>query len=58
MLVLSRRIGEELVIGEDIKLVVTSVKGNQVQIGIDAPADIRIVRSELLESGETDSEAD
>ena len=47
MLVLSRKVGERIQIGENITLVVSRVIGNRVTIGIEAPSDVRIVRSEL-----------
>lgn len=47
MLVLSRKEGEKLVIGENITVVVSRVAGNRVTLGIEAPADVRIVRGEL-----------
>ena len=47
MLVLSRKEGEKLVIGDNISVVVTRVAGNRVTLGIEAPADVRIVRGEL-----------
>jgi carbon storage regulator len=47
MLVLSRKIGEKLVIGDNITIVVSRVSGNRVMLGIEAPANVRIVRSEL-----------
>lgn len=49
MLILTRRIGESLVIGDDIEVVVLDVRGNQVRLGIDAPDDMTILREELLE---------
>jgi len=53
MLVVTRRPGETLIIetpaGEQITVTVLEVKGNQVRIGTDAPADIAIVRDELLD---------
>jgi len=48
MLVLSRRAGEEIVIGDDIRLVVNRISGNRVTIGIAAPDDVHIVRGELM----------
>ena len=47
MLVLSRKIGEKLVIGDNITVVVSRVAGNRVTLGIEAPTDVRIVRGEL-----------
>jgi carbon storage regulator len=47
MLVLSRKLGEKLVIGDNISVVISRVAGNRVTLGIEAPPDIRIVRGEL-----------
>ena len=47
MLVLTRKMDEQIVIGDQIKLTVLRVRGNTVRIGIEAPRDIRIVRGEL-----------
>lgn len=47
MLVLSRKEGEELVIGDNIVLTVTRISGNRVAIGIEALREVRIVRGEL-----------
>jgi carbon storage regulator len=47
MLVLSRKIGEKLIIGDNITVVVSRVAGNRVTLGIEAPHDVRIVRGEL-----------
>ncbi len=47
MLLLTRRDGESLIIGDDIKVTVLNVNGNQVKIGIDAPEDVPILREEL-----------
>ena len=50
MLVISRKIGESLVISEDIRITITAIAGDKVSIGIDAPKEIKIVRQELLET--------
>jgi carbon storage regulator len=42
MLVLTRRIGEEIVVDDDIRISVVSIKGNRVQIGIQAPETVRV----------------
>ena len=47
MLVLSRKVGERLVIGDNITIVINRIAGNRVAIGIEAPSDVRIVRGEL-----------
>ena len=50
MLVLSRKAGDEIIIGDDIRLVVSQISGGRVSIGIQAPRDIHIVRGELPRS--------
>ncbi|MCA9161042.1 MAG: carbon storage regulator [Pirellulaceae bacterium] len=50
MLVLSRKEGEKLVIGDNITLVVSKISGNRVTLGIEAPVDVKIFRGELAES--------
>jgi carbon storage regulator len=47
MLILSRRSGESLTIGDDITITVVSVSGHQVRLGIAAPRDIRVLRNEI-----------
>lgn len=49
MLVLSRKEGEKLVIGDNITLVVSKISGNRITLGIEAPADVKIMRGELKE---------
>ena len=48
MLVLSRRVGESIVIGEDITITVIEVRGDVVRLGVDAPRSVRVHRAELL----------
>ena len=47
MLILTRRIGEEIVIGSEITVIVLSINGNQARIGIDAPKDVSVHRKEI-----------
>jgi len=47
MLVLSRKLGEKVVIGNGITITVVEVKGNRVRLGIDAPKKVRVLRAEL-----------
>ena len=47
MLVLSRKPGETLQVGRDITITVVEIKGNRVRLGIDAPKDVAVVRTEL-----------
>ena len=47
MLVLSRRLGEKLIIGDDVKITVLGISGNQVRLGIDAPREIPVHREEI-----------
>jgi carbon storage regulator len=49
MLVLTRRPGESIVVGENIVVTVIEIKGGQVRIGIDAPRDIDVYREEIYE---------
>jgi len=47
MLILTRRVGESLMIGDDVTVTVLSVKGNQVRIGVNAPRNIAVHREEI-----------
>ena len=50
MLVLSRKINETLVIGENIRVTVLGIEGEQVRIGIEAPREIRVLRQEIFDA--------
>jgi carbon storage regulator len=49
LLILTRRIGETLMIGNEVTVTVLSVKGNQVRIGVNAPKDVAVHREEVYE---------
>lgn len=49
MLVLTRRINERIVIGDDVTVTVLEVRGDQVRLGIEAPRDVKVFREEVLQ---------
>ena len=49
MLILTRRVGETLVVGDDITGTVLGVKGNQVRLGVNAPKDVSVHREEIYQ---------
>ena len=49
MLILTRRVGETLMIGDDVTITVLGVKGNQVRIGVNAPKDVAVHREEIYQ---------
>ena len=57
MLILTRRIGETLNIGDDVQVTVLGIKGNQVRIGVNAPKEIPVHREEIYERIKKEKEA-
>lgn len=49
MLILTRRISESVIIGDDVKITVLGIKGNQVRLGIDAPKSVSVHREEIYQ---------
>ena len=50
MLILSRKIGEKIMIGEDISVSIIEVRGDQVRIGVDAPKTVKVFRQEVFDA--------
>lgn len=57
MLILSRRPGETLTIGDDIMITVVGVSGNQIRLGIAAPRDVRVLRGEIYRAMQEENQA-
>ena len=51
MLILTRKVGESVMIGDDITVTVLGIKGNQVRVGVNAPRDVAVHREEVLQRG-------
>ncbi|EOS8792453.1 carbon storage regulator CsrA [Pseudomonas aeruginosa] len=49
MLILTRRVGETLMVGDDVTVTVLGVKGNQVRIGVNAPKEVAVYREEIYQ---------
>jgi carbon storage regulator len=58
MLILTRRVGETVMIGEEVTVTVLGVKGNQVRIGVNAPKHVAVHREEIFERIKREGEAE
>jgi carbon storage regulator len=58
MLILTRRIGESLMVGDEVTVTVLGVKGNQVRIGVDAPKHVAVHREEIYQRIQQEKNAD
>ena len=58
MLILTRRVGETLMIGDEVTVTVLGVKGNQVRIGVNAPKDVAVHREEIYDRIRKEGEGD
>ncbi len=58
MLILTRRVGEAVMIGDDIKISVLGVKGNQIRLGVSAPREVAVHREEIYQRIQRENGAD
>jgi len=57
MLILSRKVDEKIIIGDDIKISIIEIRGDQVRIGIDAPKKVKVYRQEVYDAIKAENKA-
>ena len=57
MLILSRKINEKIIIGEDVSITIIEIRGDQVKIGVEAPKSIKVFRQEIYEAIQKENKA-
>jgi carbon storage regulator len=57
MLILSRKVNEKIMIGEDISLTIIEIRGDQVKIGVEAPKSVKVFRQEIYEAIQNENKA-
>jgi carbon storage regulator len=57
MLILSRRINEKIIIGEDVSVSIIEIRGDQVRVGVDAPKSVKVFRQEVFDSIKAENRA-
>jgi carbon storage regulator len=57
MLILSRKMNEKIMIGEDISLTIIEIRGDQVKVGVDAPKSVKVFRKEVYEAIQNENRA-
>jgi carbon storage regulator len=57
MLILTRRTGESIQVGDDVEISVLEIRGNQVRLGINAPSDVLVLRAELADTAVAEATA-
>jgi len=57
MLILSRKVDEKVIIGDDIKISIIEIRGDQVRIGIDAPKKVKVFRQEVYDAIKAENKA-
>lgn len=57
MLILSRKINEKIIIGEDVSITIIEIRGDQVKLGVEAPKSVKVFRQEVYEAIQNENKA-